>query len=68
MKITVANKPVKGDKPRTKLERDIYFKNLQFNSETISPEDFESIVGNGYPILIKTTHSIGKVITPKKTM
>lgn len=50
MKITIANKPVKGDKPRTKLERDIYFKNLQFHSETISPEDFESIVGKGYTI------------------
>ena len=50
MRITIANKPVKVDKPRTKLERDIYFKNLQFHSETISPEDFESIVGNGYTI------------------
>ena len=48
MRITIAN--VKGDKPRTKLERDIYFKNLQFHSETILPEDFESIVGKGYTI------------------
>ncbi len=50
MRITIANKPVKGDKPRTKLERNIYFKNLQFHSETILPEDFESIVGKGYTI------------------
>ena len=38
MRITVANKPVKGDKPRTKLESKTYFNNLQFHSETISPE------------------------------
>ena len=50
MRITVANKPVKGDKPRTKLESKTYFNNLQFHSETISPEEFESIVGNGYTI------------------
>ena len=50
MRITVANKPVKGDKPRTKLESKTYFNNLQFHSETISPEEFESIVSNGYTI------------------